>query len=102
MENNEEKNGSKRLLISYSPNDKDFVTKLDKELEAECYGKKILPIMIDKECWKELHSYRELSNMRDLSVLNFVNNIIFGLPVIWEDHIKKLISAINNENTSKI
>jgi hypothetical protein len=64
---------------------------------AQCYNKKILPIMIKEECWKELHSFRELSSIRDLSVINLVKNVIFGLKVTEADQLNKLISSIKNE-----
>ncbi|MFT2010972.1 toll/interleukin-1 receptor domain-containing protein [Pontibacter sp. 13R65] len=64
---------------------------------AQCYNKKILPIMIKEECWNELHSFRELSSIQDLSVVNLVRNIIFGLKVSEADQINKLVASINNE-----
>jgi len=64
---------------------------------AQCFNKKILPIMIKEECWEELHSFRELSSIRDLSVINLVKNVIFGLEVTKADQLNKLVASINNE-----
>jgi hypothetical protein len=64
---------------------------------AQCYNKKILPIMIKEECWKELHSFKELASVGDLSVINLVNNVIFGLKVSEANQLNKLVASINNE-----
>ncbi|MCL6257456.1 toll/interleukin-1 receptor domain-containing protein [Aquiflexum sp. TKW24L] len=64
---------------------------------AQCYNKKILPIMVKEECWEDLNSSRELSSIKDLSVLNLVKNEIFGLKVTEEDQLNKLVGSINNE-----
>jgi len=68
---------------------------------AQCYNKKVLPIMIKEECWTELHSFRELSSIRDLSVINLVKNVIFGLKVTEEDQINKLVASIDNRIDSR-
>jgi hypothetical protein len=64
---------------------------------GQCYNKKILPVMIKEECWKELHTFRELSSIRDLSVINLVKNVIFGLKVTEGTQLDKLVAGINNK-----
>jgi hypothetical protein len=64
---------------------------------AQCFNKKILPIMIKEECWQELNSFKELSSIRDLSVINLVKNVIFGLEVTEANQLNKLVASINNE-----
>lgn len=50
-----------------------------------------------EECWEELHSFRELSSIRDLSVVGLVTNVIFGLKVTEDNQLNKLVAAINNK-----
>jgi TIR domain len=68
---------------------------------AQCYNKRILPVMIKEECWEELHAYRELSSISDLSVINLVRNVIFGLQVTESSQIDKLVDSIQNEHARR-
>lgn len=65
---------------------------------AQCYNKKVIPVMIKENCWKQLHSFRELSNMRDLSVLNLVENTIFGLKLSEQEQREKLVLTLKGIN----
>lgn len=68
---------------------------------AQCYGVKIIPVMIKEECWSELHGYSELSLMSDFSVLNLVNNQMFGLKKSKQEQLNELVQTIKGDKLER-